>query len=80
MKPIKFSRSNKTLLKPSNMLDEECSSLDVYTDDKQCVSCWKMSLWERLSSLLFGKIWLYVLSGDTQPPILLVCQKDIFNK
>lgn len=80
MKPIKFSDSNRTLLKPSDMSDEECSSLDVYTDDKKCISCWKMSWRERLSCLLFGKIWVYVLSGDNQPPISLVCQKDIFNK
>ncbi len=79
MKPIKFSNSNRTLLKPSDMSDEECSFLDVYASDKPCIYCWKMSRWERLSCFLFGKIWVYVLGGDNQPPMLSF-QKDIFGK
>ena len=80
MKPTKFEQSNRTLLRPSNMTDDECSSLDVYTDDNQCISCWRLSWRERLSALLFGKVWVYVLSGNTQPPIVLVCERDIFKE
>ena len=66
--PIKFKESNKNLLKPSGMTDEECKSLPVYSDGEQCISCWKMSWRERFSALFIGKIWLAVHSGQTQPP------------
>ena len=53
MKPIKFKEENKNLLKPQNMTDEECSSLWVYTDGEQCISCWKMNWKQRIMALLF---------------------------
>lgn len=71
MIPIIFPEHNAVLQKPPNMTDEECLPLAVYCDGKQCISCWKMSWKERLSTLLFGKVWVWVLSGNTQPPIAL---------
>ena len=71
MKPIKFKETNKILQKPDNMIDEDCQSLYVYTDEKQCISCWKLSLWERLKLIFTGKLWVRVHSGSTQPPIVL---------
>lgn len=79
MKPIKFDEANKNLLKPPNMTDEECSSLWVYTNGTQCISCWKMNWKKRLSALLFGKVWLSVLSGQTQPPVWVDCCKTVFK-
>lgn len=80
MKPIKFAQANKNLMKPANMTDEECSSLWVYTDGKQCVSCWKMSWRQRIKALIYGKVWLSVLSGQTQPPVWLDCDETIFRE
>lgn len=80
MIPIKFKESNKNLIKPVTMTDEECSSLWVYSDNKQCISCWKLNLIERLKVLLFGKVWLCIISGKTQPPVWLDCNKTVFNK
>lgn len=80
MKPIKFKQANKNLLKPDNMTDKECSSLWVYTDGKHCVSCWKMSLRQRIAALIFGKVWLCVLSGSTQPPVWLDCDRTVFKE
>lgn len=57
------------------MTADKCAPLPVYVDGKQCVSCWQLSWKEKLSALLFGRIWLYVLSGETQPPVALVCVK-----
>ena len=79
MKPISFQEYNAVLQKPPNMTDEECGSLTVYRDGKQCISCWKMSVKERLSALIFGKVWCWVLSGNTQPPITLAVTKTIFG-
>lgn len=78
MKPIKFDEANKNLLKPQNMTDEDCSSLWVYTDGQQCISCWKMSFKQRLSALIHGKVWLSVLSGYTQPPVWVDCCNTVF--
>ena len=80
MKPIDFKEANRTLVKLRDMTDEECSSLCVYTDGRQCVSCWKMTLKERLSALFFGRIWVDSLSGDTQPPMWIACSRTVFEK
>ena len=79
MKPIKFEQANKNLLKPESMTDEECSSLWVYNDGRECISCWRLTWRERIKALLFGRVWLSVLSGRTQPPVWLAC-KTVFLK
>lgn len=79
MNPIKFKEANKNLLKPQSMTDEECESLWVYTDGTQCVSCWKMTWIQRIKALLYGKVWLSVLSGQTQPPVWVDCDKTVFQ-
>ena len=79
MTPIKFKEANMNLLRPHNMTKEECSSLWVYSDGRQCISCWKLSWKQRLKALLFGKVWLSVLSGSTQPPVWLDCDNTVFE-
>lgn len=76
----KFEQANRVLTKPANMTDEECSSLHVYSDGHQCISCWGLTFKQRLSALFFGKIWLSVLSGNSQPPVWLDCGKTIFQE
>lgn len=80
LKPIEFEQANKNLSRPDNMTDEECSSLRVYTDGRECISCWKMTFRQRLAALFFGKIWLSILSGYTQPPVWVACGKTVFVK
>lgn len=80
MEPSTFKESNKTLLKPEGMTDEECGSLPVWTDGKECISLWKMSWKERLSAFFFGKVWLFVVSGQTQPPVSLLAARQIFKE
>lgn len=69
MKPIEFPEQTKVLAKPDSMSDEECSSLPVFNDGSQCISCWRASWRERLAFLFHGRMWLSVLSGATQPPV-----------
>lgn len=78
MKAVQFKEANRNLLKPDSMTDEECSSLWVFTDGRECISCWKLSFIERIKALLFGNVWLSVLSGNTQPPVWVACEKTIF--
>lgn len=80
MEPQKFEEANRNLLKPQGMTDEECGSLPIWTDGKECISCWKMTWRERLSALFFGKVWLSVYSGQTQPPVWLRAERQIFKE
>lgn len=77
MKPIKFKEANIYLTKPPSMTEEECGSLYVLSDGIDCISCWKPSFRERLSILLFGRVWLWVWSGNTQPPVALEARKTL---
>lgn len=79
MHPVLFKEQTYILSKPENMMYEECASLPVFRDGKQCISAWKMSFKERLSALLFGKMWLYVLSGETQPPVTVLVTRTVFE-
>jgi hypothetical protein len=79
MIPVPFAEQNKTLTKPQGMTDDECGSLPVYNDGQQSVSCWGLNWRERLSALLYGKVWLQVYAGWTQPPVALSAAKTIFK-
>jgi len=83
MKPSKFDESNKTL-QPSGAKYSESVTvvepLHVWTDGEQCVSCWRMSWRERLSALLFGRVWIAALSGQTQPPLYAEVAKTYFRE
>lgn len=79
MKPIKFKEVTTTLNKPSGMTDEQCSSLPVYCDGVNCVSCWRASFIERIKIALTGKVYVGVMSGNTQPPIF-VAGESVFVK
>ena len=80
MDAIKFKQSTKTLGPPKGMTKEECRDLPVWTDGTQVISLWKMSWRERFSALFFGKVWLSVYSGQTQPPVWLMATKEIFKE
>lgn len=80
MKPIRFNEANKCLSKPNNMTDKQCSSLWVYSNGRECVSCWKLTIKERIKALIFGKVWLSILSGQTQPPVWLSVDNSVFVK
>lgn len=79
MKPIEFKEQTKVLSKPKSMTDEECSSMAIWNDGEKCISCWKASLKERIRFLFTGKMWLWVLSGVTQPPVLVDVQNPFIK-
>ena len=75
MKPIDFEQSTKVLQKPGTLSDAQCGALPVWCDGKQCVSCWKPSIKERIKILFGGNVWLGVLSGKTQPPVFVTGER-----
>ena len=80
MEPTEFKEQTKILRRPIGMADKECANLPVFSDGKYCISCWKVGLWERLKILVLGKIWVWVHSSETQPPIALKSYKSAFLK
>jgi hypothetical protein len=74
MKPISFKHQMKELQPSGKKYSDNVLSVEplpVWTDGEQCVTCWEMSWRERISALFFGRVWLAVLSGDTQPPVFI---------
>ena len=83
MEPVGFKYSNWTLQPSRQRYSDNVTGIDplpVWTDGEQCVSCWRMSLKERLAALLFGRVWLALLSGRSQPPVSLVVARDYFRE
>lgn len=78
MNPASFPESNRTLTAPSSMTSEQCADLPIWTDGNQCISCWKPTWKERLSILFFGRVWLTVVFGGSQPPVALSGRRDMF--
>lgn len=76
MKPGTFPEKTKTLQPPPGMKD--CDPLDVWSDGEHCVSLWRPTLMERLKFLWYGKLWVFVHSGHTQPAIALSVEKSVF--
>ena len=71
MKPNKFKEANAILEAPKD--SDNVEDLPVWTNGQSIVSCWEVSLWDRLRILLIGRVWLWVM-GPTQPPVFLDAQ------
>jgi len=48
--------------------------LPAYTDNQQTISCWRLTYKERLSVLIFGKLWLRQMNfgKPLQPQELMI--------
>jgi hypothetical protein len=71
MKPIDFPQVNRVLAKDQ----PQYQPLPIcYCDDGSAISCWKLSIWERLRLLLTGKLWLIQLTfhQPLQPQLPLI--------
>lgn len=83
MKAVNFKHSNTTLQPSGKKYSENVTSvtsLPIWTDGEQCLSCWKMSFRERLNALIFGRVWIAVLTGETQPPIFATAAKEYLKE
>lgn len=78
--PVRFKEANRVYKAPENMDEGDCGSLHVYTDDQCTVTCWSLTLFQRLYILFTGKIWLHQLSGNVVYPTALSCEKSPFTE
>jgi hypothetical protein len=69
MSPQKFTQANA-------IAEYGEARMDIRTASGYVLSCWRPSWRERLSVILFGRVWLSV--NSTEPPrVLLVAQRRI---
>ncbi len=70
MKPIKFKEQTTVLAEDQ----KEYQPLPIWrdTDHHRVISCWYLSIWERLILLFTGKIWVHQLTFANllQPQLL----------
>ena len=80
MKPIEFKGWHKTLNPPLGH-ENDVKGLPVWTNDLVVVSCWKMSLREKVRLLFGAKIWLQIMTHKgTQPPVAISCVRGVFKE
>ena len=76
MKPVKFKEANMTYAENQ----PEYLPLPVHkTKEGEVISCWKLSLMERLRVLFAGNVWLSSLK-PLQPQFITVKKSDMFDK
>lgn len=83
MKPSEFKHANRHLMPSGAEYGENVTGVEplhVWTDGEQCLSLWRPSWRERLSILFFGKVWLALLSGQTQPPACVVACREYLGE
>ena len=65
MKPISFKEQNHY---------SQDAGIPLYEDGSYIITCWKLSLRERLKAVFAGRIWLSI-AGNSMPPIALLLDK-----
>jgi hypothetical protein len=76
MNPTTFKGSN-SILRGGTAEDfgteRAVDDLPIWRGPGHVISCWKLSLSERLAVLLTGRVWLHVAAG-THPPVVIAAE------
>lgn len=84
MKPQRFDEANSTLKGgPAELYGtaEDVGDLPVWKEPGNGIaSCWSMTWRERLSALIFGRVWLHVQSDNSHPPVRITARRRYFTK
>lgn len=76
MKPTKFKQQNITFAKDQPQYQPLPAFKHPNDPEGEVVSCWKMSIWERIRVLFTGRIWVSLLSfNDPLTPSYLTTKK-----
>ena len=71
MRAVEFDEQTYILSKPESMSDEDCAPLPIFRDGKVVISCWELCKEDMDLIKKTGRVYLGVLSGNTQPPVWL---------
>lgn len=77
--PCEFPEQT-SVLRPAPGTEKEVLPLPVFRDGQQVISCWRLSWRERFSALFYGRAWVGVLGGVTQPPVWITTKRGVFSK
>jgi hypothetical protein len=66
---VDFEGSNKTLNAPKGV--ENVEQLHTFTNGRCSVSCWELDADELAEIARTGRVYLSVISGETQPPVFV---------
>jgi hypothetical protein len=75
--PRDFPEANFTFKKPEHM--QNCRDLRVHNNGVTQFSCWELTWKERLSALVWGRVWLRVFSGQ-HPPVAMDAMRWMWKK
>jgi hypothetical protein len=80
MKPIKFKHQNVTYAENQPEY-QPLPALRIDSPQGEVISCWKMSLKERIKVLFTGKIWISLMSFNKPltPSYISVNRKDVYS-
>ena len=80
MKPVKFKEQNCTYAENQPEYTP-FPALKIKSDNGEVVSCWKMSLFERIRVLFTGRVWVSLMcfNKPLTPSFLSTRKSDLFT-
>lgn len=80
MKPVKFKESN-VVFAENQPEYTALPALKIDSPTGEVISCWKLSFKERIKVLLFGNVWLSLMSFNNPltPSFMSVNKDDVFT-
>ena len=80
MKPIEFKHQNVVFAKDQPEY-QPLPALRLDTPQGEVISCWRLSYKERLQVLIFGKVWLSLMSFNKPltPSFMAVSRKGVYS-
>ena len=81
MKPIEF-KDQTTVFAENQPEYGNLPALKIDSSQGEVISCWKMTLTERIKVLFTGKVWLNLMSFNKPltPSFMSVNRKDIYSR
>ena len=67
---VGFESANFVFQAPENTTPEECGDLPVFRNEKQIISCWRLTPDEMAKVAETGVVWLSVM-GAGMPPVAI---------
>jgi hypothetical protein len=80
MKAVKFKHQN-IIFAEDQPEYEPLPALILDTPEAEVISCWRLSLKERFQVLIFGRVWLSLMSfkKPLTPSFLATRRKEVFS-
>jgi hypothetical protein len=79
MKPIKWKHYNATYVANQKGY-QPLPALKLDTEQGEVISCWKLTIWERIKLLITGRIWMSLFSFNKPltPSFLTTKRKEVY--